>query len=563
MGGTGAGGRTAPGAAGAGGTSLAEPCRGAADPRLLVADQRVLLLTRPQIVNTVRMLIDPAEADALAKTTEFDLTTDVDRSFPPADSEEASINGGNIVIRDLLAQHIAQHVLDHFAAVTKCTTPTDACASDYLLKKAPQIFRRALTPPEQQRLMTLYAHMRNHVINGYAVSSTVEEATQHVVYALFMSPQLTWRFELGNPSMTSTAPPGVYLSDAELATELSFFLTDRPPDDMLLAAANGNALRANLAQHVTRILGNQQAKDWLTAVMEAFYLINKLPEVGVDVNKWPELTAAAKADMSTEARMFLDRALWSAPLDDLVLSRTTFVNSTLAPFYGITPPPGASATTFVQTTLPKDQRAGILTNLAFITSAARSDEGAIVPRGLRVKAAMLCLTTPSPSEELLNSGVIDLAKAEIDKQTAQEQVASRETGLCGSCHASFDAYGLVLEYYDNIGRYRTKDKFGNSVDARTTLPAELGGSEVSSAVELAEKVAASPTFANCMAASMLQLAMTVYNASTVELPLLDKQRGCAVTDVVQRYQQSGLKTFPQLVTAVVQSPAFVLRKAAP
>ena len=68
-----------------------------------------------------------------------------------------------------------------------------------------------------------------------------------------MTPQLLWRWELGGRTMSS-APPGIYLTDAELASQLSFFLTDAPPDDMLIAAATAGKLRANLASHVDRIL---------------------------------------------------------------------------------------------------------------------------------------------------------------------------------------------------------------------------------------------------------------------------------------------------------------------
>ena len=91
-----------------------------------------------------------------------------------------------------------------------------------------------------------------------------------------MTPQLLWRWEFGG-SMPSTSPPGVYLTDSELATNVSFFLTDAPPDDMLIAAASAGTLRANLATHVDRILATQAARDWLTQVMEMYFTLNQLP----------------------------------------------------------------------------------------------------------------------------------------------------------------------------------------------------------------------------------------------------------------------------------------------
>ena len=122
---------------------------------------------------------------------------------------------------------------------------------------------------------------------------------------------------------------------------------------------------------------------------------------------------------------------------------------------------------------------------------------------------------------------VDAARERAKTQTVQEQVADRAAvPLCRSCHASFDSYGLVLDYYDNIGIYRTTDDIGMPVDAHTMLPAELGGAPVASAVDLAQKLSESPAFTNCMATSVLQYAMTTIDAH-VDLPINPTQSGCA------------------------------------
>ena len=73
-------------------------------------------------------------------------------------------------------------------------------------------------------------------MNGYQVTPTVEEATGYAVYgALHVAAA---PLALGaRRHAASTSPPGVYLTDSELASNLSFFLTDQPPDDMLVDAA--------------------------------------------------------------------------------------------------------------------------------------------------------------------------------------------------------------------------------------------------------------------------------------------------------------------------------------
>ena len=147
---------------------------------------------------------------------------------------------------DGLAHHVGDYVRDSFAAVTQCPAPaTDACAVAWLEKLAAKGYRRALSQGEKDRFTGptgLYYTCKSQNVNGCQVTLSVEQATGYAVYGLFMTPQLLWRWELGG-GMVSSSPPGVYLSDAELATSLSFFLTDSPPDDMLVAAAAAGTLR--------------------------------------------------------------------------------------------------------------------------------------------------------------------------------------------------------------------------------------------------------------------------------------------------------------------------------
>ena len=130
------------------------------------------------------------------------------------------------------------------------------------------------------------------------------------------------------------------------------------------------------------------------------------------------------------------------------------------------------------------------------------------------------------------------------------------------CHGLFDPYGLALDNYDTLGRYRTVDELGRPIDAHATLPPALGGATVANAVQLAQALATRPEFTNCMARTVLQYAMVDYTAP-VEIPSSPEQPGCATVDVVQRYQRAGGKTFGDLVRATAATPAFVLRRAEP
>ena len=548
----GAGGQGPTGTGGAGGMTTA-PCAHS-DPRLVLADQRIMRLTTDEIVNTVRFLIDDTEAAALVNGQFINAGDDSRRRFPPFEAD--NIDDVRFPILDNVASHVASYVQDNYARVIGCTT--DACATAYLDKLAARAYRRQLTQEERARFTAFYTKLRGpQTVRGYLVTFTVQEATGYAVYALLSSPQMLWRWEIGDPAMAATAPGGIPLTDQELATQLAFFLTDQPPDDTLRMAADAGTLRANLAAQVDRLLTLPAARSWLRAVIETYLRLNQLPGVAVDPNAFPIFTPALASAMETEARMFLDNTLWNENLTDLLQSRTAFLNTTLATqIYGVAAPAGATPTSFVRTTLPAEQRAGVLTNAGLLTARPIAPgESPLLNRGLFIASTLLCASLPREDQPRPFD-------PSFDEKTGQEQVADRAPGTsCYGCHVQFDPYGLALENYDGIGRFRTVDDQGRPIDAHTTLPGLMGGG-VKNGVELAARLAASPAFTNCMARTVLQYAM-LDPATTVEAPLSAQQPGCATADVVQRYQSAGGKTFTDLVRATAAAPAFGLRKAAP
>ena len=539
-------------------TVTSTPLCDASDPSQVVAPQRIALLTSTQLMNTIRLVSDEAAQEVIDGGF-FLVVNDLTVRFPPPRVEpyKSIVDTDSLSVFANTAQKVGEYVRDNFATVTSCPSPaTDACATAYLDGLARKAYRRTLSTEERARFSDLYAELKDQIVNDQQVTLTVSEATGFAVQALLMSPQLLWRWELGGA--TATSPAGVYLTDAELASNLSFFLTDRPPDDTLAADADAGTLRPHLAAHVGRILQTRVARDWLTHVMQTYFFLNQLPATLIDSDKVPIVAGGALyADLEIESRMFLDDVMWNGKVDDLLTSRKAFLNSNLATMiYGVPAPHGATPTNFVATTLPADQRAGLLTNAGFITTRARSTGVGVVPRGFAVKALFTCMVTPAPSVTT-GSDVID-ERQSLDTQTAQEQAAWRAARpACASCHASFDPYGLVLDWYDVVGRFRTEDDLGKPVDGHATLPLEVGGTEVQSAVELADVLSRTDAFTNCMAASALQYALM---DAAVELPVpLHNQAGCAAAGIANDLRKSNDRSFTELFRAVATSPAFGVR----
>jgi hypothetical protein len=554
------------------------PCMGPTDPRVLVASQRIVHLSKLQFLNTIRALLGDGVANAIVSNDSFmGIASESDIRVPVLASvgESETINSDPDSFPELtgMAEAVADYVFQHFQEVTACAPGDDGCAVTFVNKLATAAFRRPLAADEGQRVVAVYQSSKNQVVNGWLVTSTVEEATRDAVYAIFAAPQTLWRNELGNPRAASGPLPGAPLTDYELASELSYFLTGGPPDGPLLAAAAGGTLRTNLDAQTTRLLATPAAHTWLTTMMFAAIGLNRLFEVRVDPNAFPAILGTTLQDMYTEAKMFLDDAFWNGTLQDVLLSHKTFVNANLATaIYGISPPAGATDTTFAAATLPAAQRSGLLTNAAFITLRVRDIRESLVFRAQLIDQTFLCSSPDGPPEELRMA--VATAGALIPTQTAQEQVAFRRANpACNRCHKTFDAYGLSLDGYDNIGRTRTMVTLADGrvvpVDPHTTLPEALGGGNINGAIDLANALAKSDLYPACMAKRVLETALAELSAF-VEFPTPadlstgdEPPAGCAVRALADKLASTGGKTLSDVVRAVVVSPTFLLRNIDP
>ncbi len=499
--GTGNVGNVGGGNTGGGGSASPAPCTG--DP--VIVSKRMVRLTLNQLTTSIRALLGDTIADQIASNPVYanDLVDAQHRWFPPLSSPRE----GSVVIdsiwatADQIAQQTAKYVLDNFAAVTKCTTATDACAQSWLRSLAASAFRRPLTADETTRFNQLYADLKD----ATKVGLTIQQAAQFGAYAVLGAPQFLYRTEFGTGA-TTMGP----LSGYELASELAYFLTDGPPDAMLLAAAAADMLSTpdQVTAQVNRILATPAAKANLEAAMFGYFAIPNIEGIVIDTGKFTTWNEGLRNSLEHESELFLRDVLWNGKVADLLTSRTSSINATLAPYYGVSfPPAGATmdGDGFAKVALPAE-RAGILTQGGFLVARARPMAGSVVGRGLLVNAAFLCATNPAFPSEL--APTIDMVNATLANETERAKADYRKnTPPCSSCHVGFDAYGLALENYDGIGRYRMVDDMGRPIDASVKLPALAGGGTVANAVEMAAVLANGGAFATCLSKNLINFAL--------------------------------------------------------
>jgi hypothetical protein len=135
---------------------------------------------------------------------------------------------------------------------------------------------------------------------------------------------------------------------------------------------------------------------------------------------------------------------------------------------------------------------------------------------------------------------------------------------CAACHTQFDPFGMVLEPYDAVGRFRTADLEGRPIDASwttTTLPASVGGAMVTSAAETARALAKSGALDRCMAMNFINYALTEVSrggANNTDLASAPQTGSCAVQGVIDRFATTD-RSFASLMREIAASDTLAFR----
>jgi hypothetical protein len=513
---------------GTGGTGNTGGVVGACTGDPVVTPKRIVRLSFNQIASSVRAMFTTASGatvgtaigDKILNNPAYSIVDAAHRWFPPLSNPRE----GSVLIDtvwqtgDNIGKEVAQYVFDNFTTVSKCpATPTDACAQTFVRALAEAGYRRPLTAEETTDINKVYTDSK-----GFG--ATIQRATQFAVWAIVDAPQFLYRTELGDDWMM----PGA-LSPYELASAISYFLTDGPPDAMLLQAAAQNMLSTTeqVRAHVDRILMLPAGRANLEGAMMSYFRLTTIETIQVDGPTFPAFNEGVRNSMYRETEEFIKDNLWMGKVTDLLTTRRGRINTTLAPIYGVPNPPGAtSEADFISVELPPE-RAGILTRGGFLMATARPRATSVVARGLQINEAILCNVNPAFPEEL--SEEIDAVTVMLEGKTEREKAAYRadKAHACAACHPSFDPYGLALENYNAIGQWRTADEMGRPIDASVTLPPSAGGATVPNGVAMAAALANGGAFATCIAKNMLRYALaetstTIGNNSCATRAVTDK-----------------------------------------
>jgi hypothetical protein len=393
--------------------------------------------------------------------------------------EELSAEQMFTLAEQLSGSHGARIASQH--ACLSQAVPDLACWTDVAAALQSKAFRRAQNPEEAARLGTM-AH-------GAQAEHGKDEALRLAIELTLSSPHFLFRHELGEgtPDASGRIPLGAY----ELASAVSYSLTDRPPSPELLALAqNGSLLDPGvLAQQVQLLLAGEGAAEPVNRFLREYFKYEDTKLVFKDPGAFPDHDPEALI-ADTEAFVNRSRQQGGDLLASLFTTPDGFASARTAPAYGIT----ASSESPQLVSFPAGQRAGILTQPSFLSAFSHNESNDPIRRGVFLREHVLC----KPAPNLPFNEVPPLPELGPDATLRETLEVHRARPDCAGCHALLDNAGLGFEAYDHIGRYRTMEA-GKPVDARGELvDAGDATGPFNGAIELGQKLASSETVRECV-----------------------------------------------------------------
>jgi len=410
----------------------------------------------------------------------------------------------------------------------------DACTRTFIETMGRRAWRRPLEAADVDQLA------------GVASTATTElgsgvEGVRWATVAMFISPSFLYRPELG----AADAGGKLRFTGYEAAGRLAFLIWNSLPDQQLLDEAASGALSTGdgLRRSVIRMLdaSNGAGREAIGEFAQQYMELDRVLSQPKDAGIYPDYNAALQVGMVKDMR-----ATWEgATFDDKVSALTLFstpkvtVNAELAKLYGLDAT-GLTSTTFKTLTLPADSpRIGILSKAGFLSQFANQKEGSPTLRGKFISEWLMCRVVPAPPEGV----ALVLPDVDPNNPTTKRQRldAHRQSPACAGCHALMDPFGLPLENFDAIGRYRTTEA-GLPIDPS----GDVNGVPVANARAMGEAMAQSKSMAACMVRRFHAYAMG-HDERDVD--------GTVVNDLISSFETSGYQ-LRDLVLATVAHDAF-------
>ena len=313
-------------------------------------------------------------------------------------------------------------------------------------------YRRPLDENEVQEIKDLYATLSKQL--GF------KGAVMESVRTVLVSPNFIFRTEL----LRTDKVEGdlVRLDEYALASRLSYFFWNSPPDKTLKSLAFKGKLRSNLDSQVKRLIKHknfgQMTKSFGQYWLGIQYIDNNRP----DKKTFKGFKADNLVKMGNETVSFLKYLFQeNRPISEMFTSNVTFLDGSLAGHYKVK---YQGKKGYVKTEMPAShKRRGILSQPSILIVTSDPDRTSPVKRGMWILETLLGMPPPPAPA---NVGGIEEGDGG-EKLTFRQQLEKhRENKACASCHAMMDPLGFAMENFDGVGKWRTEED-GKPLDITT------------------------------------------------------------------------------------------------
>jgi hypothetical protein len=414
-----------------------------------------------------------------------------------------------------------------------------ACARQIATRLGSQAYRRPMTTAEVDRLMPFYEKVATK--NGF------EAGVTSMLETILASPYFIFRIEREREGRPGSS---VRVADVDLASRLSYFLWNTPPDQALLDLALAGKLsdprvldqqaRRMLADTRSEALGSRFAAQWLR--------LQDVDKVHPDPNFFPNFDENLAAAMRRETVMFFNHLVREdRSMLDMYRADYTFANERLAQHYGI---PGISGSEFRKVTYTDANRRGLLGQGSILVQTSLANRTSPVLRGKWVMEVLMGAPPPAPPPNVPTLEETDGAKEGRLLTTRERMEIHRANPTCNACHRMMDPIGLALDNYDVTAQWRVREN-GMPLDTKGEF---FDGSGVSTPAELVTALLKRPeplvrTFTENLLAYALGRRAEHFDQPTI--------RAITRSAATQDYKMSAF------ILGVVKSDAFRLKRAEP
>jgi hypothetical protein len=442
------------------------------------------------------------------------------------------------------ADEIAKQVMSDPAKKAKfisCSPAEASCLETTIRTFGRKAFRRPLRDDEVAEFMKF-----NSLTPPPASADEVAEA---ILYGFLVSPSFLLLPELDVSAQENGATK---LNHHEVAVRLASALWGSIPDDELSKAADDGLLgtKEQILQQAQRMVQDKERAAPLVVAFHRSYFDmghERWRSQRHDPELFPEYTEDTRAASHAEIEALVtDIAFNGGKFSDIFLSNVGFVNKHTAAIYGLNPADFTDELTRVD--LDPEQRPGVLSRIGFLASHAASTRTSPILRGAFVTSQMMGISfgPPAPGAEQTPDPMGDFS-------TMRELIEAKTgSGPCADCHGTYvNPPGFVLERYDAIGKWQTKDRMGGDINATAmvTIDQDLTKKEISSPRQLMEEI------------GLGQRAQWQYIQKWISFVygrLANENDNCAVLDLGMKMQEN--YTILDLLTDLTPTDSFRTRK---